>query len=63
MRVAINADHGLSETVLSSADKAAALCPTGSIVIKRQGFRVPYGKRPYDKMPIGSDIEKKRTHK
>lgn len=63
MKVAINADHGLSETGLSSADKAVALCPTGSIVIKRQGYRVPYGKRPYDKMPIGSDIEKKRTHK
>jgi [NiFe] hydrogenase diaphorase moiety small subunit len=60
-RIAVNADHGLSETRLEAADKAASLCPTGSIVIKRQAFRVPYGKRPYDKQPIGSDIEKRKA--
>jgi [NiFe] hydrogenase diaphorase moiety small subunit len=60
-RVAVNADHNLSETRLAAADKAASLCPTGSIVIKRQAFRVPYGKRPYDKEPIGSDIERRRA--
>ena len=41
-------------------DTAARLCPTGSIVIKRLAYRIPYGKRRFDVSPIGSDIEKKR---
>lgn len=60
-RITINADHSLSETQLAAADKAANICPTGSIVIKRVGYSTPYGKRDYDFEPIGSDIEKKRA--
>jgi len=58
-RIAINAEHSLSETQLKAADRAAEICPTGSIVVKRTGYRVPYGKRLYDREPIGSDIEAK----
>ena len=58
-RIAVNAEHSLSETQLQAADRAAEICPTGSIVVKRTGYRVPYGKRLYDKEPIGSDIEAK----
>ena len=58
-RIAVNAEHSLSETQLGAADRAAEICPTGSIVIKRTAYTVPYGKRLYDKKPIGSDIEQK----
>ncbi|HVP19801.1 MAG TPA: 2Fe-2S iron-sulfur cluster-binding protein [Spirochaetia bacterium] len=59
--IAVDSPAGLSDTQLSAADRAAQLCPTGSIVIKRLAYRVPYGKRRYDLRPIGADIEKKRT--
>ncbi|MCK4802958.1 MAG: (2Fe-2S)-binding protein [Spirochaetes bacterium] len=59
MKIAVNAEHSLSETQLEAADKAADICPTGSIVVKRKGYSMPYGTRLYDKEPIGSDIEKK----
>jgi [NiFe] hydrogenase diaphorase moiety small subunit len=59
MRVTVNSEGGLSETQLGIADKAADICPTGSIVVKRKGYSMPYGTRLYDKVPIGTDIEKK----
>jgi [NiFe] hydrogenase diaphorase moiety small subunit len=59
-QIVVNADHSLSETLLTAADNAANICPTGSIVVKRVGYSTPYGKRDYDLEPIGSDIEKKR---
>lgn len=40
------------------AQKAMEVCPVGSILVKEKGYDVPIGKRLYDKMPIGSDIEK-----
>ncbi len=58
-RIAVDSEAGLSGTRLDAADSAARLCPTGSIVIKRRAYRVPYGKRRFDLSPIGSDIEKK----
>ena len=63
MRVAVNSESSLSDTQLNIADKAADICPTGSIVIKRKGYSMPYGTRLYDKVPIGSDIEKKAKTK
>ena len=59
MRLAVDAPHDLSETDLSAADKAATYCPTGSLVIKRVGWKMPVGTRKFDKEPIGSDIEKR----
>jgi len=58
-RIAVNAKGPLSETQMQAADKAASVCPTGTIVIKRVGYAKPFGTRLYDKEPIGSDIEKK----
>ena len=57
--IAVDSQEGLSGTELSAADRSAHLCPTGSIVIKRTGYRVPYGYRRYDLRPIGSEIEGK----
>ncbi|MCU0822187.1 MAG: 2Fe-2S iron-sulfur cluster-binding protein [Spirochaetes bacterium] len=39
------------------AQKAMDICPVGSILRKEVGFVVPVGKRKYDSMPIGSEIE------
>ncbi len=56
-QVGINAEARLADTDASAADKAIDICPVGAIVKKRIGFNVPVGQRPYDKAPIGSEIE------
>ncbi|HVX78838.1 MAG TPA: 2Fe-2S iron-sulfur cluster-binding protein [Bradyrhizobium sp.] len=60
VRLNIDGKH-LDETSLAAADKAAHVCPVGCIVVKRTGYRTPYGHRTYDEAPIGSDIEAKRS--
>ena len=60
MRLAIDARRQLADTDLAAADKAASFCPTGSLVVKRVGWKMPVGKRKYDKEPIGSDIAGRR---
>lgn len=55
--IAVNADAKLADTNMELTDKAADACPVGAILKKRVGFAVPVGERPYDKSPIGSDIE------
>jgi len=60
-RIAVDSTGGLSETDMTAADKAAEICPTGCLMLKRQGWRVPVGKRAYDHEPIGSDIEKRKS--
>ncbi len=60
-RIAVDSATGMGDTDLSAKDRAASICPTGCLTIKRQGYLTPVGKRPYDKVPIGSDIEKKQA--
>lgn len=59
MRLNIDAKN-LDDTAIAAADKAVHVCPVGCIVIKRTGYRTPYGSRRFDQTPIGSDIEAKR---
>jgi [NiFe] hydrogenase diaphorase moiety small subunit len=59
MRLNVDGAH-LDETALAAADRAAQVCPVGCIVVKRTGYRTPYGRRRFDQAPIGSDIEAKR---
>lgn len=59
MRLNVDAKK-LEETTLAAVDKAVHVCPVGCIVIKRTGYRTPYGTRRFDQAPIGSDIEAKR---
>ena len=40
------------------AQEAMEICPVGAILKKEQGYLVPIGERKFDKLPIGSDIEK-----
>lgn len=55
--IGVNAAQGLAGTALASPDRAVDLCPVGAILRKRSAYRVPVGERPYDRTPIGSDIE------
>jgi len=59
--VSVDAPDDLSETDMVATDKAATICPVGSLKLKRVGYKTPYGERTYDKAPIGSDVEKKQT--
>jgi len=59
-KIAVNAEANLKDSNLNVADKAADVCPVGSIVKKRVGFAVPVGQRKYDSKPIGSEIENKK---
>jgi [NiFe] hydrogenase diaphorase moiety small subunit len=59
-RIAVDGMHGLKETELKAADRAAHACPTGCLRVKRVGWKVPVGERLYDTTPIGSDIEQKQ---
>jgi [NiFe] hydrogenase diaphorase moiety small subunit len=56
----VNSEKGLGSTNMAVTDKAADLCPVGSINKKGTAFTIPIGKRLYDKNPIGSDIESKK---
>jgi len=55
-RIEVNGDR-LADTDVRVDDEAASACPTGSLLIKRAGFRIPIGQRRFDHEPIGSDIE------
>jgi [NiFe] hydrogenase diaphorase moiety small subunit len=46
---------------MAAVDKAAHVCPVACIVIKRDSYRVPNGERRFDKAPIGSEIEARRS--
>jgi len=59
VRLNVDGKH-LDETTLAAIDKAVHVCPVGCIVVKRNGYRIPYGDRTYDQAPIGSDIEARR---
>jgi [NiFe] hydrogenase diaphorase moiety small subunit len=57
-RLAVDAEHGLGRTDAAVTDRAIGACPTGSLLVKRIGFTVPVGRRRFDRLPIGSDVEK-----
>lgn len=55
--IAVNAAEGLGGTDAGVTDHAVAACPTGSLLAKRVGFAVPVGRRRFDHLPIGAEIE------
>jgi [NiFe] hydrogenase diaphorase moiety small subunit len=59
----VNAKSGLlKDTDLTVTDQAAHICPTGAILIKRTGFRVPIGQRIYDNERIDEvSLEQERA--
>ncbi|MDR2240051.1 MAG: (2Fe-2S)-binding protein [Zoogloeaceae bacterium] len=55
-RLIVNAASGrLADTGLAVTDRAVAVCPTGALLRKRDGFSVPIGERRYDRHTI-SDV-------
>ncbi|GAB4272662.1 MAG: hypothetical protein Kow0065_21800 [Methylomicrobium sp.] len=49
----VNSESGLlKDSDLEADDRAAHICPTGAILIKRTGYTVPIGQRIYDHQPI-----------
>ena len=52
-KLVVNSSSGdLVDTDLAATDKAAAVCPTGAIIVKRHGFSVPIGERIFDHKDI-----------
>jgi [NiFe] hydrogenase diaphorase moiety small subunit len=52
-RLVVNSASGrLGDTNLSVSDRAAHVCPTGAILIKRQGYKIPIGQRTFDQKNI-----------
>jgi len=59
--LAVNARHGLGETNIAATDRAVEVCPVGCLLPKRRGYLTPIGQRPYDRVPIGAEIERHAT--
>lgn len=52
-RLVVNSASGkLGDTDFAVTDKAAKVCPTGAILIKRQGYKTPIGRRIFDDKEI-----------
>jgi [NiFe] hydrogenase diaphorase moiety small subunit len=48
-RLVVNSESGLlKDSDLKATDCAAHICPTGAILIKRTGYKVPIGQRIFD---------------
>ena len=56
-RLAVSSGARLRDTDADTTDRALDACPVGALLRKRVGFAVPVGRRLYDTVPIGSDIE------
>ncbi len=51
----VNAESGrLADTDVAVTDKAMEVCPVGVILRKREGFKVPIGRRRYDLSPVSA---------
>ncbi|MGR8935975.1 MAG: 2Fe-2S iron-sulfur cluster-binding protein [Gammaproteobacteria bacterium] len=49
----VNSPSGkLRDSGIAASDKAVRICPTGALIVKRTGFRVPIGERTYDRREI-----------
>jgi len=58
----VNAESGkLGDTNFAVTDKAAHVCPTGAILIKRQGYKTPIGNRIFDRIKI-SEVKVESDH-
>lgn len=52
-RLRVNSATGkLADTEFSASDRAAHVCPTGAILHKHKGYKIPIGQRFYDQQPV-----------
>jgi len=56
-KLAVNKRDGAAGTNLDRHDMAVRVCPVGTLMPKHAGYRVPIGRRVYDKLVIGHEIE------
>lgn len=61
MQLAVDGDNRLGETEMALVDKAARVCPTACIVVRREDLTVPNGQRRFDQTPIGGEIDARRA--
>lgn len=61
-RLIVNSESGLlKDSNIDVNDCAAHICPTGAILIKRTGYKIPIGQRVYDHKQIDEvSLEKER---
>lgn len=63
-RLVVNSASGkLKDSDITVNDCAANICPTGAILIKRTGFKVPIGQRTYDHKNISEVSLSKEINK
>lgn len=61
-KLEIHIDHELAATMSDELAQAAMDgCPVGAILKKGKGFDTPIGKRKFDKVPIGTEFEKRKN--
>jgi [NiFe] hydrogenase diaphorase moiety small subunit len=61
-KLTISIDPSLADQITDElAQKAADICPVGALLKKEVGFSQPIGKRVFDTIPIGSDVEQTAT--
>jgi [NiFe] hydrogenase diaphorase moiety small subunit len=54
----VNSPSGqLHDSAIAASDRAVAICPTGALMPKRQGFVIPIGERHYDHADIAQSPE------
>jgi len=62
-KIKASSSCGLVGADFKPDDAWVSICPVGTIIVKETGYRTPIGKRSYDKVSIGSDIEAKAQKK
>ncbi len=61
-KVVINVDPRLSKDMNEElAQKAQDVCPVGALLKKGEAYKIPMGKREYDKKPIGHEFDKSKS--
>jgi [NiFe] hydrogenase diaphorase moiety small subunit len=61
-KVEVRIDPELGSSITEEiAQRAMEICPVGALIKKEVGFKVPIGKRKYDTIPIGTEIENLRV--
>ena len=60
-RVAVNSAEGLGGTDASVDDAATDACPVGALLRKHEGYDTPIGRRRFDRLPIGREVERLRA--
>ncbi len=57
-KIEISIDHTMDNLLTEEiAQRTVEICPTGALLKKEYGYRIPITNRKYERTPIGADIE------